>query len=273
VFYIPIGQVFVRPVLMVDNSGQGVTGLTLTVTLSKAGSAYSSISPTVTERGGGVYMVAYTTSHTDTAGALALRCTGTGALPFDSIDQITVDSLTLQTGTAQSGTSTSITLSAGASSVTDYYKGAVLRFVGGAGALQSPRVITSYNGSTKVATVARAFASTPDTTTVYVVMGDQSPVLGANLDVLVQTGTGTGQISLSSGNLAGAVQIDLTQALTLTSASTVGGALSGALNRFLKQVVVGVPGTAGSRLNIYKTDGTTLLASIDLSTANTAAPL
>ena len=118
-FTIPIGQTFNRPVLMVDNTGQGVTGLTLTVTLSKAGAAYASISPTVTERGGGVYMVALTGSMTDTSGALALRCTATGALQFDAIDQVTVDSLTLQTGTAQAGTSTSVTLAAGASSVND----------------------------------------------------------------------------------------------------------------------------------------------------------
>ena len=83
----------------------------------------------------------------------------------------------------------------------------------------------------------------------------------------------TDKIPASPAAVGSAMTLDLTQALTLTSASTVGGALSGALNRFLKQVVVGVPGTAGSRLNIYKTDGTTLLASIDLSTANTAAPL
>jgi hypothetical protein len=249
-FYIPIGQAFSRPVLMVDNAGQGVTGLTLTVTLSKAGAAYASISPTVTERGGGVYMVAYTTSHTDTAGALALRCTATGALPFDAIDQITVDSLTLNTGTAQAGTSTSVTLAAGASSVTDYYKGAVVRFVNGTGANQATRVITGYNGTTKVATVARAFATTPDATTVYVVQGEQSPVLSSNLEV----------------------QIDQTQALTLTKAATVGGALSGAYSRFLKQVVTGTPGATGATLTIYKSDGTTVLIPVDLGTANTAIP-
>ena len=209
-FTIPIGQTFNRPVLMVDNTGQGVTGLTLTVTLSKAGAAYASISPTVTERGGGVYMVALTGSMTDTSGALALRCTATGALQFDAIDQVTVDSLTLQTGTAQAGTSTSVTLAAGASSVNDYYKGAVLRFVDGTGANQATRVITAYNGTTKVATVARAFATTPDTTTVYVVQGEQSPVLGNNLDILVQAGTGTGQINLTGGNVTASTVSDKT---------------------------------------------------------------
>ena len=69
-----------------------------------------------------------------------------------------------------------------------------------------------------------------------------------------------------------AVQLDLTQTLTLTTGATVGGALSSALTRFLKQVVVGVPGQSGSSLKIYKADGTTLLATIDLSTVNQAIP-
>ena len=68
------------------------------------------------------------------------------------------------------------------------------------------------------------------------------------------------------------VNLDLTQTLTLTKAATVGGALSSALTRFLKQEVVGVPGQSGSSLKIYKSDGTTLLATIDLSTVNQAIP-
>jgi len=68
------------------------------------------------------------------------------------------------------------------------------------------------------------------------------------------------------------VNLDLTQTLTLTTGATVGGALSSALTRFLKQEVVGVPGQSGSSLKIYKSDGTTLLATIDLSTVNQAIP-
>lgn len=57
----------------------GKTGLTLTVTLSKAAGAFSSISPTVVERSGGWYAISLTTAHTDTLGDLVLRATGTGA--------------------------------------------------------------------------------------------------------------------------------------------------------------------------------------------------
>ena len=80
----------------------------------------------------------------------------------------------------------------------------------GTGANQATRVITAYNGTTKVATVARAFATTPDTTTVYVVQGEQSPVLGNNLDILVQAGTGTGQINLTGGNVTASTVSDKT---------------------------------------------------------------
>lgn len=66
----------------------GKTSLTLTITASKAGAAFSSISPTVTERGNGWYALALTTSHTDTIGDLALHVTGSGADNTDVVVQV-----------------------------------------------------------------------------------------------------------------------------------------------------------------------------------------
>jgi hypothetical protein len=66
----------------------GKTGLTLTVTASKAGAAFASISPTVTERGSGWYGLALTSSHTDTLGDFAYHITGTGADPADGLCQV-----------------------------------------------------------------------------------------------------------------------------------------------------------------------------------------
>lgn len=57
----------------------GATGLTLTITASKDGGAFTSITLTVTERGSGWYSLALTASHTDTLGDLALHVTATGA--------------------------------------------------------------------------------------------------------------------------------------------------------------------------------------------------
>jgi hypothetical protein len=78
-------------VLMVDATDHvtGETGLTLTITASKDGGAFASITPTVTERGNGWYSLALTTAHTDTLGDLVIRCTGTGADPSERILTVT----------------------------------------------------------------------------------------------------------------------------------------------------------------------------------------
>ena len=81
----------------------------------------------------------------------------------------------LENGTAQTGsTSTTIKLRAGASAVTDYYKSQVVFITGGTGAGQTNE-ITAYNGTTKVCTVETTWATTPDNTSVYAVIGRVSP--------------------------------------------------------------------------------------------------
>jgi hypothetical protein len=69
-------------------------------------------------------------------------------------------------GLAAGGTATSITLNSAASSVNDTYVGQTVWLIAGTGQDQS-RIITAYNGTTKVATVATAWATTPDTSSVY----------------------------------------------------------------------------------------------------------
>jgi hypothetical protein len=80
------------------------------------------------------------------------------------------------TGTAQaSGTdSTHIKLAAGASAVTDFYKNKGIYITSGTGACcvgPSPgtygRIITAYDGTTKIATVDPAFVTIPNGTSVY----------------------------------------------------------------------------------------------------------
>jgi hypothetical protein len=66
----------------------GLTGLTLTITASKAGAAFASITPTVTERANGWYQLALTASHTNTLGDFALHITGTGADPSDILMEV-----------------------------------------------------------------------------------------------------------------------------------------------------------------------------------------
>jgi hypothetical protein len=159
----------------------GKTGLTLTVTASKDGAAFASISPTVTERANGWYNVALTTSHTDTLGDLVIRATASGADPaerlldvvaYDPADaaDLGLSALTagvMDTGTAQAGAASTITLKSATSITLD--SNSVIMLTGGTGAGQTGRV-SSYNGTTKVATMTTAWNTTPNSTTTYDVL-------------------------------------------------------------------------------------------------------
>lgn len=81
----------------------------------------------------------------------------------------------MTSGTAQAGAATSITLAAGASATNGLYDPGVILLTGGTGAGQA-RNILDYVGSTKVATVDKAWRTNPDSTTTYVVSpGAYSP--------------------------------------------------------------------------------------------------
>ena len=71
-----------------------------------------------------------------------------------------------RTGTAQAGSADTITLDGGASAVDDFYTSMAIRLTSGTGANQI-RSIIKYVGSTKVATVSRAYTTTPDATSVF----------------------------------------------------------------------------------------------------------
>tara|TARA_R100001594_G_scaffold21633_1_gene41747 strand:+ start:1895 stop:5107 length:3213 start_codon:yes stop_codon:yes gene_type:complete len=77
-------------------------------------------------------------------------------------------------GTAQAGASATITLASGADGTNDYYNGYTVETTGGTGAGQK-RLISDYNGTSKVATVSASWTVTPDNTTTYSV-GVASPV-------------------------------------------------------------------------------------------------
>lgn len=65
-----------------------VTGATPTVTLSKAGGAFVAVTNAVSEISAGFYKVALTATETNTAGALAVIATATGADTWRDIHQV-----------------------------------------------------------------------------------------------------------------------------------------------------------------------------------------
>lgn len=76
--------------------------------------------------------------------------------------------------TAQTGTSTTITLDASASSTDGTYVGDCIYLPGGTGGglpgTGQRRTVIAYNGTTKVATVDRAWSTTPDNTTTFITL-------------------------------------------------------------------------------------------------------
>lgn len=101
----------------------------------------------------------------------------------------------LTSGTAQAGGAATITLASGASAITDYYVGCVVKTTGGTGgggtggANNQARIITAYNGSTKVATVNVAWETNPDSSTTYEVQLCETALLCAKPDVSAWGGT------------------------------------------------------------------------------------
>lgn len=81
---------YARTVLMTSSSDHitGATGLTLTVTESRAGSAFGASAATITEIGNGWYKIALATTDTSTLGAFNLHVTASGADPSDTADQV-----------------------------------------------------------------------------------------------------------------------------------------------------------------------------------------
>ncbi len=78
------------------------------------------------------------------------------------------DNRTVKVGLAAAATASTITLDSDASSVNDFYDNDVISIDAGTGEGQQ-RIITAYNGTTKVATIEPDWITNPDTTSEYIV--------------------------------------------------------------------------------------------------------
>ena len=88
----------------------------------------------------------------------------------------------LDSGVAQAGGASSITLRAAAVATNDYYNGATVEIVRGTGAGQT-RSIIDYAAGSLIATVDRAWAVVPDSTSVYKITSPVAPKLTADIRV------------------------------------------------------------------------------------------
>lgn len=123
------------------------------------------------------------------------------------------DSPVVQSGTAQAGGASTITLSSGASATDNIYNGQTVKTTGGTGPSQV-RVITGYVGSTKVATVDRAWQTNPDVTTTYAVLATDHPKTNSSLEVTASGITGvTYPTNFSSLSIDGSGRVDIGKTL------------------------------------------------------------
>lgn len=177
--------------LMVDSTDHitGKTGLSPTVTISKNGGSFASPSGAVTEVGNGLYKVAGNATDSNTVGELWIHATGTGADPtdtsytivaYDPFDSVRLGLTALPNAAAESA-------------------GGLYTRGSGAGQINQ-----SANG--QIDSNAVKIGGTSQT----------GRDLGTS--VLLSSGTGTGQISLSSG----AVLLQPTQSgVTIPTVTTV----------------------------------------------------
>lgn len=160
-------------------------------------------------------------------------------------------------GTAQAGASTSITLAAGASSTTDFYVGALIAIVGGTGGGQAARLITAYNGTTKVATVTPAWATNPASGSTYVIIpwGSVPAVTGS-----------IGSLAAQAKADVNAEVLDVLNADTFAELSAIPGATETLTNmiRFIYML---------SRNKITQTETTQTLFKNDSATALGTSPV
>lgn len=116
----------------------------------------------------------------------------------DSVFVINSGKLTadvVDVGIAQAGAGSTITLASTSSAVNDYYDGAMVQIISGTGLGQS-RIIKTYVGASKLATVSDGWGTNPDNTSVYIVRGLGDVEVGINND---KTG-----YSLANGSIVAA---------------------------------------------------------------------
>lgn len=171
----------------------------------------------------------------------------------------------MTSGTAQSGTGSDITLAASESSQNQIFRDQRIEIVGGTGAGQG-RIITDYNGSTKVATVDEAWVVNPDSTSDYEIMGGKAELArttheGATIATVTDVTNAVTVGTVNDGAIGAAAFTDIfdTQTVTLpgqeapTATPTIQEAIA-----FLYKRLRNKSDYDGSTEQIYADDETTV---------------
>lgn len=107
---------------------------------------------------------------------------------------------TVRSNTAQAGAAGTITLDAAASATDDFYNGAVILLTGGTGVGQA-RVVSDYVGATKVASLSANWATAPDNTSTFAIVGRYNPIANLSGAVTVVTNLDKSNYALSAAGM------------------------------------------------------------------------
>jgi hypothetical protein len=147
--------------------GTAMTTGTPVEDITKDGGTQAACTNAAVHEGKGQWSLVLTAAEMD-ADDIGVLITMTNMVPVN-LNIKTVPDTILEEGTAQAGAAGSITLQAGAVATDGYYDGQTLVIVKGTGVGQA-KLISSYIGSTKVASVGSNWAINPDATSIYVVL-------------------------------------------------------------------------------------------------------
>lgn len=167
----------------------------------------------------------------------------------------------LATGTAQAGAAGSITLAAGAGGATDLYKGARIATTGGTGVGQS-RMITAFNDTTKVASVAPNWVTNPDATTTYEIQAADSSLGTIQNDP--QSVTDLKDFSdagydPATNKVQGVVLVDTTTTNTDMVGTNSAALASVCTEARLSELDAATGGKAANQIDLIKTDTAAIL--------------
>jgi hypothetical protein len=172
------GVPWVQPVILLDADGDLVTGAAgLDSEVSKNFDTAVDCTNEATEVGSTARYYLILTAAEMTADVVDVTVkTSTSGAKNTPISLFPRKLVSLRSGTAAGGAAGSITLDSGASAIDDAYNGCLV--VGTLDGNVEARIITDYNGSTKVATVVPDWVTTPDSDdafVIYVPEGMQMP--------------------------------------------------------------------------------------------------
>ena len=164
-----------------DAAGATVSGIaaSMAAVVSLDGGTFTTVTAAAAELAStGIYTISSTAAEM-TGDEVALRITQASMRDFFKLFEFEP---ALDSGVVTGVASSTLTLRTGASATNNYYNGATLEIARGPGAGQT-RSIIAYVGSSKIATIDRAWVTNPDTSSVYQITAAIAPKLTADIRV------------------------------------------------------------------------------------------